>query len=191
MTDALLVRHGETRLNYRDRVQGWLPEPLNERGKRQAGRTGQLLDLHRDVDRIVTSDLRRARQTATIIAEHTDAEVTIDDRWREQHFGEFEGCPSEEFEAAIEDVGPTEPVAGGESLEDVRDRARQAWRDIAETDETVVVVAHAVTLAQLLGAFADIDLSEAVEEFSIDNASVVAPRHAIQDHTAYPGELVA
>ena len=61
------VRHGETDWNLQRRIQGSTDVPLNETGRAQARRVGQLL-AGRTWDAIVASPLSRAFDTASIIA---------------------------------------------------------------------------------------------------------------------------
>lgn len=65
--ELLLVRHGESTWNVAGRMQGQTASPaLTDRGRRQAVEAGaQLLAL--GAERLLTSDLLRARQTAAII----------------------------------------------------------------------------------------------------------------------------
>ena len=78
MATVLLVRHGETTWNRSGRVQGWAPTPLTERGHEQAAALGAHLASTVDVDRLVSSDLRRAQETARYIARETESELTTD-----------------------------------------------------------------------------------------------------------------
>ena len=92
MTELILIRHGETDWNRQHRFQGQIDVPLNAIGMEQAQRLGQRL---RDeaVDRLVCSDLQRARSTAQALALPRAAGLTpeVDALWREQHFGVLEG----------------------------------------------------------------------------------------------------
>ena len=68
MNRVLFVRHGETTWNRESRIQGWASTPLTGRGRDQARATGRLLRAA-GVDRVVASDLRRARETARLLRE--------------------------------------------------------------------------------------------------------------------------
>ena len=94
---TLLIRHGETRWNAAGRIQGWAPVPLSDRGREQAAQVGSALVADEDVDRIVSSDLRRTHETATVIAEAVGADVETDSRLRERDFGVFQGVASATF----------------------------------------------------------------------------------------------
>lgn len=175
--DVLLVRHGETPMNRDGRVQGWTDASLSTRGKEQARAAGQHIAQTYNVDTVIASDLERAVSTAETIAAYADTgRVTIDSRWREQNFGTYEGMDSADFEREVADIAPSERLAGGESLQDVRRRVRNALRDV-ETTGTTVVVSHAVSIAQLLGSIHGCGLAESFDRFDPDNAAVTSIAH--------------
>ncbi|MDS8744534.1 histidine phosphatase family protein, partial [Streptococcus pneumoniae] len=68
MTTICLIRHGETEWNKIGRIQGTTDVPLNEKGKLQAQACGSHL-MNKAWDVIVTSPLKRAKETAAIINE--------------------------------------------------------------------------------------------------------------------------
>lgn len=91
--------------------------------------------------RIVSSDLSRCRVLAEALAERTGAECTLDPRWREQSFGEWEGKRWDEVDGrAFLDAWTTATPPGGESIGDVQARVAAALEELG--DDTVVV-AHA------------------------------------------------
>ena len=98
MTTLILVRHGETDWNAQDRWQGHSDTALNEVGREQARR---LTDELEPVDALYSSDLRRARDTAEIIAERLHLEIRLDPRLRERGFGSWEGLTTEEIESSF------------------------------------------------------------------------------------------
>jgi len=76
-----LVRHGETNLNRENRSQP--PEAeLSALGLTQVGCLAARL-IYVDFDRIISSDMERARATASVIAAFTDKEVTFSELLRE------------------------------------------------------------------------------------------------------------
>jgi probable phosphoglycerate mutase len=179
MPTVLLTRHGETTWNRDGRLQGWAPTPLTDRGHDQARALAAAVDAEYDVDRIVASDLRRARQTATYLGDSVGCEPRYESAWRERDFGQYQGLPRETvFEdhdrlslhragRAAVDARPE----SGESLRDVHERVLTGWgRLLADSgpEETVAVVAHGGPLYLLLGA---------VEERSIVDAVVEGEQH--------------
>lgn len=85
------VRHGTTEWNQAGRLQGQLDTNLTEEGREQAVKLGQAL-RGGPWQGVVSSDLRRARETAELIAEHAGLPLLrTDARLREKGFGELEG----------------------------------------------------------------------------------------------------
>jgi probable phosphoglycerate mutase len=148
MTTLLLVRHGETDWNAEQRWQGHADQPLNDDGRAQARAAGEAL-YGRRVDAVYASDLRRAHETAELIAARLDLPVETDVRLREVDVGDWSGRLVSEIEA-------TDPAAfatwraggkawsGGESYEEMGERVVAAVLDLARRHpgETLVIVTH-------------------------------------------------
>lgn len=147
----VLVRHGETAGNATRVIQ--VPEmPLSERGIAQAERLGARLAGH-DVACILSSDLERARMTAERVAAATGAGVALDPNLQERNFGDLRGTPYSELE--VDPFAPDYVPPGGESWQDLHDRADAAWRaavDVALEAPLgdVVVVTHGLVLRSLV-----------------------------------------
>jgi probable phosphoglycerate mutase len=154
---VLILRHGETDSNAGGVIQGWLPVPLNERGRAQSRLlANRLKTFVPRVRRLICSDLVRARETAEPIATALGLQPAFDPRWRERGLGEMEGKTigaRETWRAASGEID----AAGAESVEAFRDRAEQAFRSLrAEhpNDSAVAVVTHGGTIRSILHRFA-------------------------------------
>jgi broad specificity phosphatase PhoE len=143
-----LVRHGETEWNRDQRIQGHLDVGLSERGREQARRLAPL--LADDLPPVVyTSDLRRARDTAVILAGER-AEMVPDARFREANLGVFQGLTAAELEATYPEEyrawrshSAVHRPPGGESLEDLSRRCSEGLREaLRNAGPLVMVVAH-------------------------------------------------
>jgi len=138
------VRHGETALNRDGRLQGRVDLELSEQGLDQAARAGARFAGSR-VDRIFTSPLRRAQQTAAAIAEVCGAEIEIDDRLVELDYGEWDGRPLADIRSTRASRWLSDPSfapPGGESLEAVMARVESFCVDRLAADDRVVAVSH-------------------------------------------------
>jgi probable phosphoglycerate mutase len=204
MGTALLVRHGETTWNRAGRAQGWAPTPLTDRGREQAAAVADHVAEAYDVDRLLSSDLRRAADTAARIGAETGVDPEHDAAWRERDFGRLQGLDypglfeafprfslAENGEAAA-----AERPASGESLLDVRDRVLDAWTSlVADLDpgETALVVCHGGPLHLLTGAVRGVDVATAVLDGTQDNCGLTevavgngeAPRIVRENWTGY------
>ncbi|SDT28423.1 probable phosphoglycerate mutase [Paenibacillaceae bacterium GAS479] len=95
MTEIAFIRHGMTNWNREKRAQGQSNIPLNDEGKHQAKLLAERLK-NETWDLIISSDLSRASETASIIASSLGMSVQVDQRLREMHKGETEGTTQEE-----------------------------------------------------------------------------------------------
>ncbi len=174
-----LVRHGESTWNELGLIQGQndLAE-LNEVGREQARAVAQTLKSL-GFDRLVASDLARARQTAEIIGSELTLALTTDSLLRERCFGVLEGQPQEMLDSrssGIVDgviVDPDARPEGGESFRDVVTRVGvfvEATRD-ATDDERLLVVTHGGTI-RALRAYVEARPLEGLDAFAVGNCSV-------------------
>ena len=167
MVRIILIRHGQTEWNQEERFRGRVDIPLDEVGLRQAQATAERLAEYK-VTAIYSSPLRRAYTTAEFVARRLNLPVTILDNLIDMSFGTWEGLSIKE---AREQDGPLfdkwiknpEGIRfpEGESIEDVRERAAAALRDVISRhpDETVVLVSHRVICKLLLCEALNIDSS--------------------------------
>ena len=154
----LLIRHGETNFNSEGRLQGNMPVPINDLGRKQADALGRYLQGS-SIDALCTSPIRLALETATIINAHLKLPLEEDIRLREIEFGIFEGFTFDEaslrFPDAVADWDTSYlgyRVPDGESRQDVQLRMREAWDEITARVEpkTVALVTHGSAIALFL-----------------------------------------
>src|SRR5215211_8136133 len=97
VTAILLARHGETDWNREGRFQGWADPPLNDAGRAQAQALAERL-REMPFDAVYASDLRRAFETAEIVAASHGVPVTPDPGLREVDIGSWSGLTRAEIE---------------------------------------------------------------------------------------------
>lgn len=149
MTELYLVRHGETDWNAARRIQGRTDIPLNETGREQARRAGELL-ARRRWDAIYASPLGRAHETATIIAARLGIdEVTSVDALVERDYGDAEGMVFEEIQARYPDGVA---VPGQETRDEVAARIVPALLALAarHPGERLMIVSHGGAIRAVL-----------------------------------------
>ena len=143
-TTLYLVRHGESESNAARVFTGHFDSPLTQNGRRQAEAVAEALARVR-VDRVVSSDLSRARDTAEAIALRHGLAVETFAELREIDLGEMTGRPVDDVLSHPdwnEDGFVQWP--GGEALDAVFERAFGLVRRVVEEspDRTVVIVGH-------------------------------------------------
>ena len=156
----LLVRHGETDWNRQTRFQGKIDVPLNDNGREQARKAAEFLK-NVPLDFAFSSPMQRPKETAEIILQsHSDVQLQLQDGLREIAHGLWEG----KLEAEIEQEYPGElhrwrtvpaqvQMPEGENLQQVWERAVEAWQTLLESaanSKTGLVVAHDATNKVLL-----------------------------------------
>ncbi len=188
MTRVVAVRHGETEWNRTERLQGWAPVPLNERGREQAAAAGEWLADAYSFDRVFVSDLTRTIETADIVLEAADgtptssAPVSHEPDWRERNLGVYQGLTYGEVDDRFPDYGLSERARrnphtvpeGGESYADMADRVTRRFSEIVDDyrGETMLVVTHGGPLHLLLGHAKGMSIPEALTEHSQNNCAV-------------------
>lgn len=153
-TTIILVRHGETVDNARQIMQGQTQGELNDKGRDQARQVAQRLACEQ-LDAVVASDLRRAIQTAEIIATLHGMTVQTTPLLRERDWGGFTGrfIPELKGEVWPEDI---------ESEEALLERARQFLIYITATypGKRVVAVGHGIINKAILAVYAQCPMRE-------------------------------
>lgn len=153
-TVLFLVRHGETVDNARQIMQGQTQGCLNEKGREQARVVAERLAAE-SIDAIVASDLRRAIQTAEIIAEPHGLPVVTTPLLRERDWGGFTGrfIPDLKGEVWPDDI---------ESEEALLARARTFLIYITATypGKRVVAVGHGIFNKAILAVYAQCPMRE-------------------------------
>ena len=97
MGKLILIRHGQTDMNKDQLYYGRLDVPINETGKEQVENTRKnLVELEIDYDKIYSSPMKRAYETAEIV-NYKNLEIEKDDELREMDFGIFEGLSYKEI----------------------------------------------------------------------------------------------
>lgn len=163
-TTILLARHGETDWNRAGRFQGHADPPLNATGRRQAEElAARVADA--GVSAVYASDLRRARDTAAVVAERLGLRLRQREDLREIDVGEFQGLTHDQIRERWPDVDRRVAEHGvgwveGESLEQMRSRVVGALAAIAREHpgEVVLVVGHGATIRALLATADGLDI---------------------------------
>ncbi|MDZ4768671.1 MAG: histidine phosphatase family protein [Chloroflexota bacterium] len=156
----IFFRPGETNWNREGRWQGWVAAPLNEQGRHQ---TEALAKYVRNIGMtaLYTSDLRRAIQTADMLAQPLGFAPTPDARLRERSIGSWQGLTLEEMELWYPDDYATMltnideyRIPGGESRNDVRVRVMAALDEImaSASHETIGILSHTTAIKIMLAA---------------------------------------
>ncbi|MCX4504942.1 bifunctional RNase H/acid phosphatase [Streptomyces anulatus] len=157
----VLLRHGETALTPEKRFSGsgGTDPELSATGRGQAERAAEHFAALGTVQEIVSSPLRRCRETAAAVAGRLGLDVRIDEGLRETDFGAWEGLTFGEVRERYADdltawlASPdTAPTGGGESFAEVAGRVAAARDRIVAryAGRTVLLVTHVTPIKTLV-----------------------------------------
>lgn len=138
-TVICIVRHGETDWNAQGRLQGREDIELNDLGRQQAHKIAVYLGREH-WDAVVSSPLKRAYETAQIIARLLSvSEIEVEEQITERDYGEASGLWPEDRKSRFPDGIP-----GQEDFELLRQRAMSALERIVNTHlgKRIVVISH-------------------------------------------------
>ena len=192
----VMLRHGQTEFNAGSRMQGQLDTELSDLGRDQAVAAAEVLAKRQPL-LIVSSDLRRALDTAVVLGERSGLPVVVDTRLRETHLGDWQGMTHLEVDAAAPGArlawrnDATWAPHGGESRVDVAARgmpviaelvAEQTEWGADEPERPVVLVAHGGLIAALTAAMLKLPVDNWPALGGMGNASwVQLSGHATDD----------
>ena len=177
-----IFRHGECPLNVTGHIQGQsIDGELTERGKLQAERVGKKLQ-NRHIEIIISSPMKRARQTAGIVARYVGCPIIFDERFTEVNMGVAEGMHTSEIElrygslykkwrnCKLDDTQTH--FDGGETKAEVRTRIFEALNEYVSENRyiNIAVSAHGIVISQIL-------LSLGIELTDIPNGTIMKLTH--------------
>jgi len=186
LREVWLVRHGETRANAAQVIQGQADEPLSDEGERQATLLGQWLaqEGRASIDAAVTSPLSRAHRTAELATSGLGLPLRKDPRLMERSFGVWEGRRAEEVyaeqDASQGDAFDVKPPEGESTLE----MATRVWGCFDEwvsrddVGERLLLVTHGGPIGALVCRALDMPYNALnIRRFARDNTGVTILRH--------------
>jgi broad specificity phosphatase PhoE len=157
MTELILARHGETAWNAENVFRGRADVDLDRVGLKQAELLGKYLS-NWELEAIYSSPLRRALDTANMVARYQKVAVRVAEGLTDFDYGEWQSLPEQEVTKlypALLNEWHSNPhkvrTPGGESLEDVRRRAVEVVDGILSRDHrNVLLVSHRVVIKVLI-----------------------------------------
>jgi len=151
------MRHGETDWNRNQLVQGQEDQSrLTDEGRDRVAEVASSL-TQESLTLIIASDLQRAQETAAITSKILGLEIVSSELLRERNFGTFEGGPRSSLVPEVTGISndvvvdPTARPNGGETLNDMAERAEDFFHLVADqwSGEKLLVVTHGGTIRVL------------------------------------------
>ena len=140
---VMLIRHGQTDWNKKKLVQGWSDIELNEEGINETKRFSKSIEKNY-WDYVISSDLSRARETATIISKHLNIPLLITDKLRERNYGVYEGFDIEYLTYKQTHINIMSEFPEGESYKFFYKRINFFWNRLIQeySDKNLIIITH-------------------------------------------------
>jgi len=152
MGNLYLIRHAQSEANRERIMASRLPYPLTRAGKEDADLIASQLADRTTIQRIITSPLLRARQTAESFSQVFGVSCKEDERLTEQDLGKYSGMTYDQvkeeplYENETLKRWSWVPQGGGESYEMIAGRVLSFFEDLDPMDRNnILIVTHAVT----------------------------------------------
>lgn len=175
-----LVRHGKDDGNYRG---GWSSMPLTEEGINQVKKLAEFLNTQKDyynIEKIISSDLERARQTTNIINEKLNVNVEFTERLREMNNGKIAGMLNKDVEKIYpglyyNTLRIDERYPGGESPIEFHDRIIKDFKNIVKENKNhnnIMIVTHSGVINIIYRYINNMEWSNKIKSIKVSNASI-------------------
>jgi broad specificity phosphatase PhoE len=165
MKKLYFVRHGQSVMNVSGHVSGHTDTELTDEGREQAKVAGQSAK-NLQIDYIISSPLKRAHETAKIIAReigYPEASIHLNSLFMERYYGKAEG---EVWRADLDVDG----FADVETVDEIMGRAKQALKFLHSLEaERILVVSHGAFGRALRSVIREEDYSR---DDRLENASL-------------------
>jgi broad specificity phosphatase PhoE len=179
MVTVFLLRHGQTAWNKQGRVMGRTQVPLDADGIKQIQKIAPLIATL-ELDGIYTSPLRRAVQTARVVAEGTNLPIRKSEGLNEIAFGDWAGrhfddlIDEELYRRFIKSPAKT-VLPGGETISDVQRRGLSVIGEAAQKvpGGRFLMVSHGDVIRAILSYYMKLPLNE-YRRLRVDNGSLSA-----------------
>jgi broad specificity phosphatase PhoE len=149
----LIVRHGESVDDVINAYGGWADFPLSNRGQLQLeGSAANIKGLNIPFEKILTSPLQRAQESAQILAKTLKLQVEVFEYLKERNtYGILSGMNKDEakekYPWLVEDYEKGGYVDGSEREDDIKSRVDKAYQLILKRPEqNLIIVTHGVFL---------------------------------------------
>jgi broad specificity phosphatase PhoE len=150
----VIARHGESTLNFEQRISGdpTIPVALTENGRDESRLLGQQL-AHVPIELCVHTRFSRTRETAEIALAGRDVPLEVEPLLDDINVGQLEGSTLEEYREWKRAHKRSDDFPGGESLDDAARRYAEAYRKLLQRPEqSILMVTHEIPLRYAINA---------------------------------------
>lgn len=173
------IRHGEDDKSFRG---GWSLHGLTEKGIKQSEKLAEYIKQNYQIEKIISSDLNRARQTTEIINSKLNIQVEYTEKLREMNNGYLAGMKNEEAEQKYPGVyyntlEINQRYPGGESPEEFYTRVIKDFEYIIKDNKNyknIAIVTHLGVINIIYKYINKQEWSNKIKSIKIDTASIYA-----------------
>lgn len=164
--NILVIRHGQSEADILQVHEGRVDYPLTEKGHKQAQIMADFIKNNFKVNKIYSSTLTRAKQTAQYLADIFNLDIIYEEDLQEFNNGLLAGLTYEEAKIKypkVDNLPIDKSVYGMESLLEFRNRAERVLNKILEEtkdDETIVIISHGKMINQLYHVFLNLPVNQ-------------------------------
>jgi len=164
--NILVIRHGQSEADILQVHEGRVDYPLTEKGHKQAQIMADFIKSNFKVNKIYSSTLTRAKQTAQYLADIFNLDIIYEEDLQEFNNGLLAGLTYEEAKIKypkVDNLPINKSVYGMESLLEFRNRAERVLNKILEEtkdDETIVIISHGKMINQLYHVFLNLPVNQ-------------------------------
>lgn len=168
-----LLRHG---LDDESFVGGWSDVSLTKEGIMQVEKATEFLkEANLDIERIICSDVKRAKQTADIVNDTLNLPITYNSILRELNKGDLNGIPKttlmSDYPEFSEDVSIDKTYPNGESMTIFFERIKSSLEEILSYDNSLLIT-HRGVINMIYFTLTNTALSNNKTLFNVDHASI-------------------
>ena len=180
-TEIIFIRHGETEFNKANLFFGHMDPGLNETGKKQLINTREILrNMEGDIEEVFCSPLKRCVESMKILELNENMKKSMESSFMELNFGIFEGKTYGQIRSEYPDAAEEMrnnwrkfKAEGGESLEDLLDRAVKKTEEIMDRyrNRKILIISHAGVIKTILSHYLYGNL-DGYWKLKVDNGSI-------------------
>ena len=175
--EVIFIRHAETKNNVNGIIQGPEHGDINGKGKKEIEKVSGLLKDEK-IDVFFSSDTPRCKMTSEGINKFHNLPIKYTKLIREKYNGDWIGKNYKEVNwDQLEGDFETRKVNNGESLVDVRDRAKKFINRLinkyGSTNKKIVVVSHGTFLKILIGELLDMEIKNSIFNLKVNHCSPI------------------
>ena len=168
-----LIRHGKDLEGF---VGGWSNIELTEQGRKKIKKKAKWIKENLTIKKIISSDVKRAIETAEIISHELKMDFETTSVLREQNKGDLNGKPIEELtmeEVLLKDNSTIDTVyPNGESLKDLYNRINNNLDFFKNLEDDTLIVTHRGVINMLYYILNNIELDMNKKQFDVTHGSI-------------------